>query len=149
MGGQINFKIMLADDDMDDRDLFTEAASSHNVTVEVASNGLELMDALHKTTELPCCVFLDLNMPEKGGKECLEEIRKDTRLSKLLVVIYSTSSSRKDIEDTFALGANLYVVKPSSFAKIRETIASILNINWKMYPPNADKDSFVFYDRTS
>jgi CheY-like chemotaxis protein len=149
MGEQKNFKIMLADDDMDDRELFTEAASAHNVTVAVAANGQELMDALHKTQELPCCIFLDLNMPEKGGKECLEEIRSDARLSSLPIIIYSTSSSRKDIEDTHALGANLYVVKPSSFAKIRETIESVLHVDWNSYPPNADKNSFIFSDRTS
>jgi CheY-like chemotaxis protein len=144
MGNQKLFRIMLTDDDLDDRDLFMEAVNANAVTLDFTENGVALMKSLHNSEQLPDCIFLDLNMPEKGGKECLREIREEPRLAHLPVIIYSTSSSRKDIDDTFALGANLYVVKPSSFVQIRETIESVLDLNWADYQPNTDKHKFVF-----
>ena len=136
-------KIMLADDDEDDRDLFMEAVESPETSVSIVPNGRHLMQALNATGELPHCIFLDLNMPEKGGKECLREIRNNERLKDLPIIIYSTSSNRKDIDDTFEMGANLYVCKPNSFADLTKTLKSILKINWSNCP-TFDRGSFVF-----
>src|SRR6478672_4937519 len=111
-----HLKILLADDDPDDRELFTEAAESHDVSVESVPNGIELMQTLIHAAALPDFILLDLNMPEKGGKECLHEIRQYNKFDSVPVIIYSTSSSKKDIEDTFSMGANLYITKPNSFS---------------------------------
>ena len=129
--GSAHMRIMLADDDSDDRDLFTEAVNEHVADVDSVWNGVQLMKVLHQKEELPDLIFLDLNMPEKGGKECLFEIRNDDRLKHIPVIIYSTSSSKKDIEETYELGASLYITKPNSFADLRKTIKGILNLDWK------------------
>ncbi|HEU4496208.1 MAG TPA: response regulator, partial [Flavobacterium sp.] len=117
------YNVVLADDDADDRDLFVELLSQPNVNVNTVINGTELLDYLSKRTDdLPDCIFLDLNMPVLGGKECLQQIRATEKLKDIPVIIYSTSSNRKDIEDTFSMGANLYVVKANSYIVMKNIL---------------------------
>ena len=126
------YKILLADDDPDDRELFTEAAGMHDAHVIGVQNGMQLMINLLQTDALPDVILLDLNMPEKDGKECLREIREHDKLKAIPVVIYSTSSAKKDIDDTQRLGANLYITKPNSFAELKKTIQRLLSIDWTL-----------------
>lgn len=143
MSSQKSFKILLADDDPDDRELFTEAAEVHNAEVESVPNGMQLMQKLGESASLPDFILIDLNMPEKGGKECLREIRQQARYDHLPVIIYSTSSSKKDIEDTFSMGANLYITKPNSFAELKTTIKNLLGLDWANLE-NTTRESFVY-----
>ncbi|MBF0694221.1 MAG: response regulator [Flavobacterium sp.] len=137
-------KVLLADDDPDDRDLFTEAVNEHNADIQTAGNGAQLMTLLLETSEFPDFIFLDLNMPEKSGKECLQEIRQHPKLKDIPVIIYSTSSSKKDIDDTYSLGANLYITKPNSFSELRNTVREILSIDWKQREQKVAKKQYVF-----
>ena len=95
-------KVLYVDDDSDDREIFAEIveAIDPNIKVVEAANGIETINLL-AAGELPDIIFLDLNMPRKGGIECLKEIRSDARLRDLSIAIYSTSASEEDIEDTF------------------------------------------------
>lgn len=137
-------RILLADDDPDDRDLFTEAIDAQNADVDTVWNGAQLMKVLDSNESLPDFIFLDLNMPEKGGKECLQEIRQHSRLKEIPVIIYSTSSSKKDIDDTYELGANLYITKPNSFSELKKAVTKIITLDWSNYPPRARKSDYVF-----
>ncbi len=138
--------ILLADDDADDRMMFTDAFSElkMNNVVETVNDGLQLMEHLNKeNAKLPDVLFLDLNMPRKNGMECLKEIRKSANLKELIVVIYSTSSSEKDIEDTFVKGANVYITKPASFDKLKEVLSRVVSINWQYQTSALDKQTFL------
>ncbi len=135
---------MLADDDPDDRDLFTEAAKGYNADVDSVINGVQLMKTLSDTDALPDFIFIDLNMPEKNGKDCLREIRNHERLKHLPVIIYSTSSAKRDIDETFNLGANLYITKPNSFTQLKNTVKKVLEIDWSKYRPGAHRGTFVY-----
>jgi len=137
-----NFRILLADDDPDDRELFTEAAESHDATVQSVPNGMQLMRAL-KSEPLPNFILLDLNMPEKNGKECLREIRANEDFNDIPVIIYSTSSSKKDVDETFKMGADLYITKPNSFAELKTTVKNILEMDWSG-GQNAIRETFVY-----
>lgn len=139
--------VFLADDDPDDRSMFEEVIHEVDPAIQLtcAEDGKVLLNILlHEHATLPDLLFLDLNMPNKNGKECLEEIRKSERLKHIPIVIYSTSSSPKDIEDTFERGANLYVIKPSSFQELQLIAKSILTLDWNNYKPYACKNNFVF-----
>ena len=95
-----NFHIVLVDDDSDDRFLFEEAVEGYqNVEFEGMENGVVLMENLYTKNTLPDMIFLDLNMPEKDGRACLLEIRRSKKLKDLPVIVFSTSSNRKDIEE--------------------------------------------------
>ncbi len=127
-------KILLADDDESDRLLFTDAFNDlkTNAKIETVNDGVELIDYLVKQRKnLPEFIFLDLNMPRKDGKECLNEIRNMLMMRDIIIAIYSTSASEKDIEDTFVLGANVYIQKPSDYKLLKlslETVVSHANV---------------------
>ena len=139
--------ITLADDDEDDRLLFTDAFDELkiNTVVNTFNNGQLLMDFLnHPDSVLPHIIFLDLNMPIKNGIECLKEIKQNEKLKNIAVAIYSTSSSEKDIEETFLNGANIYVNKPNNFSKLREVVEKVLQLNWQYHTSNLNKETFLF-----
>ena len=138
--------VVLADDDEDNRLLFGEAMDQISIKTKLAifTNGQELMDyLLLPEVDLPQMVFLDLNMPIKNGMQCLNEIRKNDRLKDLIVAIYSTSSSEKDIEETFVQGANIYINKPNSFSELKEAVEKVLQINWQYQTSNLNLDNFL------
>jgi len=144
-GNQI-LNVALADDDEDDRLFFQEAIEDIAIKTKLSllNDGKELMDYLNlPNTILPNLVFLDLNMPIKNGMQCLKEIRSNPALNKICIAIYSTSSSEKDIEETFVNGANIYLNKPNSFRKLREAIEKVLQINWQYHTSNLNRDNFL------
>ncbi|CAM3574433.1 response regulator [Zobellia roscoffensis] len=139
--------IVLADDDEDDRMLFSEAIDEISIKTNLSlfNHGQELMDYLTlPNTVLPNLIFLDLNMPIKNGMQCLKEIRQNPNLKDLCIAIYSTSSSEKDVEETFLNGANIYLNKPNNFVKLQSSVERILQLNWQYHTSNLNKDTFLF-----
>jgi CheY-like chemotaxis protein len=138
--------ILLADDDADDRELFGEAIEETglNVKLDFAEDGKDLINMLSSLQNLPHMIFLDLNMPNKSGRECLDFIRNSEKLKHIPVIIYSTSSSTSDIDDTYSKGANLYVKKPTSYNELLEMAKNVLLLNWLNHPPGSSKTNFLF-----
>ena len=139
--------IILTDDDDDDRLFFSEVLDEIELQTSLSlfKNGEELMEYLLKPTNIfPNIIFLDLNMPKKNGMQCLCEIRSNPLLQNLFIAIYSTSSSEKDIEDTFANGANIYLNKPSSFGKLREMVEKVLRMDFEQHNSTLNLKTFTF-----
>lgn len=140
-------KIILADDDEADRLLFKDAFNELDlgITIEIVNGGLELMDLLYRTEteDLPQVLFLDINMPQKTGMDCLKEIRADNRFREVSIAIYSTSSSEKDMDETYIHGANVYIHKPNSFQKLKKVLEKAI-MNAKIYQdPPFNKENFL------
>jgi CheY-like chemotaxis protein len=138
--------LLLADDDEDDRLLFKDAIDSLHMNTELVmvNNGLELLNLLEQEeTPLPDMIFLDLNMPIMGGFESLARIRSNPRLQNLSVAIYSTSSSKKDIEESLIKGANIYINKPNDFGALKVLMKRIICTNWQYINSGFDTDSFI------
>ena len=138
--------ILLADDDEDDRLFFKDAIDEVKVktVVTIVNDGSQLMNYLNQPdVKLPNVVFLDLNMPIKGGMQCLKEIRSDSRLKDLSIAIYSTSASEEDIEETFVKGANIYIKKPNDFGELKRILAEVININWQYHTSGLNKENFL------
>jgi CheY-like chemotaxis protein len=119
--------IFLIDDDTDDQVIFAlalgeVAPSFHCVT---AKDGIEALEKLRNGEVKPDCIFLDLNMPRMNGKQCLKEIKKESNLSAIPVVIYTTSSQSRDKEQMLEMGASAFVTKPSM---IQELVASLTEV---------------------
>lgn len=70
----------------------------------------------------PGLILLDLNLPGTDGREFLEEIKKESELKKIPVVVLTTSSSQEDIDRCYAAGANSYVCKPVSVIDLVDAI---------------------------
>ncbi|MCI0398631.1 MAG: response regulator [Chloroflexi bacterium] len=120
--------ILMADDDLEIRLLIQEALAESQATNELrfVENGEELMDYLYhrgKYSELnvspsPGLILLDLNMPKKGGREALQEIRADPKLRHISVVVLTTSQTEEDIYRSYKMGANSFIAKPRSFERL-------------------------------
>jgi CheY-like chemotaxis protein len=138
--------ILLADDDESDRLIFREAFEEIKVktVVNTVNDGDELIRYLESPgTILPHILFLDLNMPRKGGMECLKEIKCNPRYKDIAIAIYSTSAAEKDVEETFVKGANIYIKKPGSFEKLKKILAKVVTINWQYHTSGLNRDIFL------
>lgn len=138
--------IILADDDQDDRMLFTDAFDELKISTKVQTfcDGAELMTYLNSENAiLPEILFLDLNMPKKNGIECLKEIKANQKLDKIAVAIYSTSSSEEHIEETFVIGANIYIKKPNDFNALKKVLQDVVTMNWQYHTSGMNMDNFL------
>lgn len=73
----------------------------------------------------PDLILLDLNLPRKGGREVLAEIKSDPELKSIPVVVFTTSASPMDVNEAYELHANCYVIKPVDLQALFETIGAI------------------------
>ena len=116
--------VMIIDDDEDDRFFFKEAIEgmlNFSVCCE-AKDGVDALNQLRTAKKFPDFIFLDVNMPRMGGKECLKELEKDAKLKNIPVIMYSTSFTDKSIAEFRALGAYHYLNKPMDMSKLSEQI---------------------------
>lgn len=76
--------------------------------------------------QFPDAIFLDLNMPRMGGKQCLTELKLIPLLRDIPVIMYSTSSDEREMADIIQMGAAHFLVKGSSFKVLRQELTVIL-----------------------
>ncbi len=117
--------ILVADDDHDDRQMIKDAMEESRLLnkIHFVNDGEELMDYLHHIGKYedsskyptPGLILLDLNMPKKDGREALKEIKNDSHLKQIPVVVLTTSKAEEDVYRTYNLGVNSYVTKPVIF----------------------------------
>ena len=112
-------KILLVEDSPSDIDLTKEALDEGKVVHElfVVEDGTAAMQFLNREGSYadaprPGIVLLDLNLPRKDGREVLAEIKSDTNLRRLPVIILTTSGEEEDICRMYDLHANCYITKP-------------------------------------
>lgn len=117
--------LMIVDDDKDNRLFFEIAVKELGIYFECvcAENGLQAIELLNNMTVLPDYIFLDLNMPLMGGKECLKVLKTNPKLSKVPVIMYSTSNYMEDIEATKKMGAAYYLPKTPDVVRLPADIA--------------------------
>ena len=122
-------KILLADDDRDDSEMFCEAVSEVDPTVIcfVATHGKEVLKKLDDGTfDIPDVIFLDLNMPQMNGWDCLKALKTHRTYQKIPVIIYSTSSAERDIQKARELGATYFLTKPDNYKELGHFIAILV-----------------------
>ncbi len=122
--------ILLADDDLDDTELFSEAVHEVDPTVLFysAADGSEALSSLQSSEiENPNIIFLDINMPAVNGWECLKALKNDDRLSNIPVIIYSTSSAQRDKQMATDLGATYFLTKPEKYEELKKFLRHVLN----------------------
>ena len=116
--------IVCAEDDADDRmlvqDAFGEAGMGN--FLKFVEDGEQLIDyLLHRngfTTDnapYPDVILLDLNMPRKDGREALGEIKRNSALRRIPVVVLTTSKAGEDVSNSYELGASGFITKPVSY----------------------------------
>lgn len=132
---QKKISILMADDDEDDCMLASEALTESNLQhqLHIVKDGEELMDYLYQRGKYensenatpPGLILLDLNMPKKDGREALKEIKSNPTFKHIPVVILTTSKAEEDIQLSYYLGANSFIIKPVTFASLVKVMKTI------------------------
>ena len=140
-----NYNIFYTDDDLDDKDIFKEIINEihPDSSIEFQSDGSELLSRLKEINYKPDILFLDINMPLTDGFQVLSEIRQDSEVKDLPVVILSTSNDADAIAKAKESGATLYICKPNSYSKLKDILASLLSVNWSDYVATQHFKEFV------
>lgn len=142
-------RILLVDDSPRDRELALDALQEYHVLNEVVTlrDGAEALDYLFRRGEFagrldadPGVILLDLKMPRVDGLEVLRQLKSDSRLKMIPVVMMTSSREDQDLVNSYRLGVNAYVVKPLSFHEFIEAI-KVLGAFWAVLNEPAPSDS--------
>ena len=125
-------EILLIEDNPGDARLATEAlreAKVHN-NLRWVPDGEEAIALLRRTGKYetaarPDLILLDLNLPRRDGRQVLEEIKADTSLRRIPVVVLTTSQAEEDILKAYNLNANCYITKPVDLDQFIRVVKSI------------------------
>jgi CheY-like chemotaxis protein len=125
-------EILLVEDNPGDVRLTQEVLNDGKVrnNMSVVKDGVDAVSFLQQTGEYadaprPDIVLLDLNLPKKDGREVLAEIKADSDLKNIPVVVLTTSGAEQDIVKAYDLHANCYITKPVDLDQFIRVIRSI------------------------
>ena len=126
--------ILLVEDNPGDVRLTLEALRDGRISnqVSVVHDGEEALDFLrrrgeHAGAERPDLVLLDLNLPKKDGREVLQEVKADSELHRIPVIVLTTSSADQDVLLSYDLHANCYIKKPIEYDEFMRAIRGLEN----------------------
>ena len=125
-------EILLVEDNPGDVRLTVEAFNEGKVrnNLSVVADGVEALAFLRREGKnadaaRPDLILLDLNLPKKDGREVLAEIKEDSNLRRIPVVVLTTSQAEKDILQAYDLRANAYITKPVDLDQFLTVVRSI------------------------
>ena len=125
-------EILLVEDNETDvmlaREAFRESLVFNHL--HVVDNGEDAVQFLRRegkflTAPRPDLVLLDLNLPRMSGQEVLAVVKSDEGLKRIPMVVMTSSKSREDIEDVYALHANSFVSKPMELCDFRDVVRTV------------------------
>jgi two-component system response regulator len=128
-------EILLVEDNADDEELTLLALRRNGLinTIRVVRDGVEALDYLlgngagggGESAQPPRVVLLDLKLPRVDGLEVLRQVKRDPRTKTIPVVVLTSSREEPDLAQSYALGANSYIVKPVSFDQFQTTVQQL------------------------
>ena len=125
-------EILLVEDSPTDAQLTIEALREdglsnniHHVEDGEAAMAFLRGEERYADAPRPDLILLDLNLPRKDGREVLAEIRADSQLKRLLVVVLTTSKDEQDVLTAYGLNANSYISKPVDFHEFIDLIKAV------------------------
>ncbi|TDH17791.1 response regulator [Segetibacter sp. 3557_3] len=125
----MSHKILLIDDDPDDREMFCEAINeiAPEITCYLAADAPKALTKLHSGDfQLPDLIFLDINMPMVSGWDCLIHLKQHEVYHNIPVIMYSTSSNSSDVDKAKQLGATCFFTKRLSYSELQESLANLV-----------------------
>ena len=121
--------ILLIEDDQIDMMAIQRSFKNLNIKnpLNVACNGEEGLELIQQTTEIPCLIILDINMPKMSGIEFLKIVKSDPNYKTIPVVILTTSNDENDKIICYTYGAAGYIIKPIDYKEFQEAIRILNN----------------------
>lgn len=127
-----SFEVLLIEDNEGDITLIQEAFGSsepniHCINQKDGEKAIQYLNELLTVqgSKLPDFVLLDLNLPRKNGFEVLDFIKTHSTLKIIPTIVFTTSSSHKDIAECYKRHANCFITKPAEIEKYLEVIQII------------------------
>ena len=125
-------EILLVEDNPGDVELAREALARGRPAsrLDVVEDGEQALDYLFRRDPFvdaprPDLIILDLNLPRRGGREVLAEIKSTPALRRIPVVILTTSGAPEDVVACYDAHANCYITKPSDLEEFLAAVRSI------------------------
>lgn len=99
--------------------------------LKVIENGSDILkltsDINYIKENMPEIILLDINLPGMNGFEILKHIRAQAKFKNIPVIMFTSSESKPDVEQSYACGANAYLVKPSSLESLQVVLKDTFN----------------------
>jgi len=146
MNDNETLNIKIAADTEDDRQIFMETLREIKVKtiITFVNDGYQLINHLNTPgLRLPDVVILDLNMTLSDGVDCLHQIRKNSQLKDLVIVLYTTEVSEEKAEEAFVRGANIYIQKSNDLLTMKARLAQVINLNLQYLTLGLKKENFL------
>ncbi len=119
-------RILIADDNPANVDILAKRLESHGYEIVTAHDGEE---ALTKARDLlPDLILLDVMMPKMDGFAVCREIKGDTTLPFMPIILVTAKTESKDIVEGLEAGGDEYLGKPVDHAALVARVGSILRI---------------------
>ena len=128
-------ELLLVEDNLNDAELIIRALRKNNIGNSIAhlKDGEEALDYIfargkysdRRIEDRPKVILLDLKMPKVNGLEVLKAVKSDERTRSIPIIVMTSSKENSDIEESFKLGVNSYVVKPVNFENFSKAAAEV------------------------
>lgn len=138
--------IVLADDDQDDADIFRQALLAVDASIGFfhVDTGARLFEFLNVEIETKVsAIFLDLNMPEMNGWQCLAKLKNEKKFESIPVIIYTTSSNPREYEIAQDLNAHGLITKPTDPKVLKKVLAIVIENLGTKHLREAVKEAYL------
>ncbi|OGE84521.1 MAG: two-component system response regulator [Candidatus Colwellbacteria bacterium RIFCSPLOWO2_01_FULL_48_10] len=129
------FEVLLVEDNPNDAELIMRALKTNNFANKIywVKDGEEALEFIFCTGRYvsrniqipPKVILLDLKLPKIDGLEVLARVKADERTKSTPVVVVTSSQENSDLEESYRLGVNSYIVKPVDFDKFVKALSSV------------------------
>lgn len=117
--------VVLAEDDIDIRDLVQIVLEGLDLSVTAVGNGAEALEACR--AQKPRILLLDITMPVMNGLEVTKEIREDPELADIPIILMTARAQASDVQAGMEAGADTYIIKPFGPIELREHVENLLD----------------------
>lgn len=131
--------VVLAEDDVDIRDLVQIVLETLDLRVTAVGNGGDALAACRRSR--PRLLLLDITMPGMNGLEVCREVRSDPELADLPIILMTARAQSSDVAAGLEAGADTYIIKPFGPIELREHVEALLTDRGSPGSPGLERTS--------